>query len=98
MFVTKDKQNVERTQCQMLSLNEIQCETPLGYDPQTTVDVSMVADKHLILTKFNYTFLDGQEFRHNKVPLNYSAKTTKFFKKVYSIFTNTFNKIKNNLF
>ena len=42
--------------------------------------------------------MNGQEFRDNKAPVNYSAKTKKFLKKFYSMFTNTFNKIKNNLF
>jgi hypothetical protein len=98
--VSKTNKPVQ-TLCQMRSLNEIECETPLGMEAGITLPVSLLVNRNIILTKFNYTFLSPfhqklyglNEFKSNES----LQKTNSFFKNIYSIFSDAYKNIKNRV-
>lgn len=74
----------------MKSLNEIECETPLGFSSQTTVPVSLLFNENVLMTKFNYTFWSEEYFQIPK-----SVKKKKFLTKVFNLFTDFYKGAKS---
>ena len=77
----------------MKTLNEIECETPLGFKSQITVPISLIFNEKLIRTKFNYTFMSEKYFHQPK-----SEVKGRFLDKVLRVFSGLYKGVAKSIF
>jgi len=98
--------NEIRTNCSMVSLNEIECDTPLGYRTNSTSQLTLFFNKIAVATKFEYTFLSEEYFRQpgeadatTVSNVNYEKlKKKTIFKSMASMFNNIVENVKNKFY
>ena len=95
------------TNCEMKTLNEIQCDTPLGFKPNSTTPLALFFNDILVQTDFVYTFVSVDYLRPRVTSspspavkgLNYEEyKKNTIFKSMSMMFSNIIEKVKTNFY
>ena len=84
-----------KTNCSIVSLNEIECDTPLGFKTNLTSQLTVFFNKNAVATKFVYTFLSEEYFRQPEVDATTTKNTSYDELKKKTILTNMASMFKN---
>ncbi len=88
-----------RTTCSIVSLNEIECDTPLGFETNSTSRLTLLFNNSPVETRFEYTFLSEKYFLQPGDSSSYEEiKKKTIFKSMASMFKNIIENVKNKFY
>ena len=91
------------TKCELKTLHEIQCDTPIGFKSNTTLTLALSANDRILFTKFSYTFISDKYFKQDLTKKNVMKNDGMLTEKikvsnVLSAFNDVLKAVKSNFF